>query len=305
MKANSRWAARLGMFGDLPARLAAHSLRVLPWFLEPVLTTGWTLLFFLLARGQRRAVRDNLRAMFPDWGAARATCGAWRVFRNFASTYVDGLRCETETGGVDWEVDGVAHMEELTERTDGCILLTAHMGSYDIAAPLFASRLKRPLHTVRAPEREPEAQRLRENEIRHKAQRHPNFHTLWNRGDNLLGMELARLLHAGDIVAVQADRVIFDVSPMEVEVEPGLRMRLPRGPLVLARVTGAACYPVFITRTGWRRYRVHFQPPLELPPRARDGDGAAAALWAGTVYRAVREHWSQWFVFEPVLARVK
>ena len=77
----------------------------------------------------------------------------------------------------------------------------------------------------------------------------------------MLGVELARLLGEGNIVAVQGDRVMFDVSPMDVEVEPGLHMRLPKGPLFLARATRAPCYPLFITRDGWRRYRVTVHAP--------------------------------------------
>ena len=296
------WSARIGVFGDLPGRLVTHSLRVVPWFMEPVLIAGWTSLVFLAAGTQRRAVAGNLRAMHPQWGIARATLGAWRVFWNFAVTYVDGLRCETGTGDFDWEIAGASHLEELANRSDGCILLTAHMGSYDIAAPMFSSRLKRTLHTVRAPEREAEVQRLREMEIQRQQERHPNFRTHYNRGDNMLGVELSRLLTAGDIVAVQADRVVFDVSPMTVELDDGLRIRMPKGPLVLAQVNRAPCYPVFIIRTGWRRYRIDCHPPFELPPRGRD-DGAIAKTWAEAVFLTLRRHWDQWFVFEPALSR--
>ncbi len=302
-KATSGWARRLGIFGDLPGRLAAQVLRVVPWFLEPVLIAGWTLLFFMLARAQRRAVAGNLRALFPQWGSLRATWGAWRVFWNFAVTFVDGLRCETGTGEVDWSVEGLVHMEDLANRREGCIILTAHMGNYDLAAPVFASRFKRMLYTVRAPEREPEAQQLREQELRRRELRHPNFRSLCNRNGNLLGIELARLLGEGNFVAVQGDRVIFDVSPMEVEVEPGLRMRLPKGPLFLARATGAPCFPLFITRDGWRRYRVTVHPPLELPPRQRGADPQGAGIWAQAVFGPARRHWNQWFVFEPLLFR--
>jgi lauroyl/myristoyl acyltransferase len=300
----SSWAGRIGVFGDLPGRLAAHVLRVVPWFLEPVLIGGWTLLFFIVAKSQRRAVAGNLRAMFPEWGMLRATLGAWRVFWNFALTFVDGLRCETGTGEVDWAVEGLAHMEDLAGRREGCIILTAHMGNYDIAAPMFANRFNRTLYTVRAPEREPNARRHREREMRRREERHPNFRTLYNRDGNLLGVELARLLGEGNFVAVQGDRVLFDVSPMEVEVEPGLRMRLPKGPLFLARVTGAPCFPLFITRHGWRRYRVTVHPPLQLPPRQRGEDPEAAKIWAAAVFGTARGHWNQWFVFEPLLTRV-
>jgi phosphatidylinositol dimannoside acyltransferase len=303
-KQKSRWAARCGVFGDLPTRCMTHGLRVVPGFLEPVLIGGWTLLFFLIARPQRRAVAGNLQALFPEWSRCRATVGAWRVFWNFALTFVDAQRCETATGAVDWAVDGLAALEDLANRKEGCIILTAHMGNYDLAAPVFASRFQRTLYTVRAPEREPETQALRELEIRRKEAMHPNFRTLYNEDGNLLGVELAHLLGQGAIVAVQGDRVIFDVSPMEVMVEPGLNMRLPKGPLFLARATGAPCFPLFIVRDGWRRYRVLVLPEVKLPPRRRGVEDDATTIWAATILAVVREHWSQWYVFEPLMTRV-
>ncbi len=302
-KGKSRWAARCGMFGDLPTRLMLHALRVVPWFLEPVLIGGWTLLFFSMAKAHRRAVAGNLRALFPEWSAFRAKIGAWRVFWNFALTFVDAQRCESGTGAVDWAVDGLAELEQLAKRKEGGIILTAHMGNYDLAAPVFASRFKRTLYTVRAPEREPETQALREQEVRRKESLNPNFRTLYNQEGNLLGVELARLLGEGHIVAVQGDRVIFDVSPMDVEVEPGLMMRLPKGPLFLARATGAPCFPLFIMRDGWRRYRVVVLPEVTLPPRKRGVDDEAGKIWAGTILKVVRSNWQQWYVFEPLVTR--
>ncbi len=303
MSEKPRRAVRFGVFGDLPTRFLTHALRVTPWFLEPGLVVGWALLFFVISGAQRRAVTGNLRAMHPHWSQPRAVFGAWCVFWNFSLTLVDALRCETGTGGVDWVVEGRAHMEELSARTDGCIILTAHMGNYDIAAPMFASRFNRTLYTVRAPEREPGTQRIRERQIRQMEAAHPNFKSLYNRSGDMLGIELARLLEQGNIVAVQGDRVMFDVSPMDLEVEHGLHMRLPKGPLFLAQATGAPCYPLFITRDGWRRYRVTVRAPLQLPPRRRGADDDSAMIWAGVVFQTARKHWNQWFVFEPVLSR--
>lgn len=299
----SRWATRCGVFGDVPTRLMLHTLRVLPWFLEPVLIAFWATVFFGLAKDQRRGVTGNLRALFPHWSKMRATFGAWRVFRNFALTFVDAKRCESGTGEVDWAVDGQASLEDLARRKEGCIILTAHMGNYDLAAPMFASRFDRTLYTVRAPEREPETQTLREAEIRRREVLNPNFRTLYNQEGNLLGVELARLLGEGHIVAVQGDRVMFEVSPMDVEVEPGLTVRLPKGPLFLARATGAPCFPLFIVRDGWRRYRVIVLPEVILPPRRRGTDDEAGKIWAATILSMVRRHWQQWYVFEPLVKR--
>lgn len=295
---------RLGLFGDLPTRFLRHSMRVAPWFLEPVLIAAWTTLIFALAKPQRRAVAANLRALHPRWGALRANGGAWRVFWNFACTFVDALRCETGTGAVDWEVEGVAAFDRLSRGTGGAVILTAHMGNYDLAAPLFSTRFGgRTIYAVRAPERRPELQAIRERELREREAAHPLFRTLYNTSDNHLGIVLANLLAEGNIVAVQGDRVMFDVSPMEVTLDDGLVLRLPKGPLYLARATGVPCYPLFIVRTGWRRYRVKVFPPLDLPPRVRGDDSAAAKLWAEAILQVCRPQWAQWFVFEEMLHR--
>ncbi|MBK1883943.1 lysophospholipid acyltransferase family protein [Luteolibacter pohnpeiensis] len=299
----TRLSRRLGVFGDLPTRAARGAMHLVPWFLEPPLVAGWTAIFFVIASKQRRAVTTNLRALFPEWSRARAIWGAWRVFWNFSVTFVDGLRCETETGGVDWSVEGQKWFEDLAKKQQGCMLLTAHMGNYDIAAPMFSTRFGKPLFAVRSPEREPELQKIREKEMLEKQRHHPFFRTLYNEEGSMLGIELARILNEGNLVAVQGDRVVFEVSPMEVEVEPGLQMTLPKGPLVLARITHAPCYPLFITRIGWRRYQVKISRPLELPPRRRGDDSEATKIWATTLLEVVREHWSQWFVFEEVFRR--
>jgi len=294
---------RMGLFGDLPTRLLRHGMQVAPWFLELLLVPIWTLLFFSLAKSQRRGVMTNLRALHPEWSPWRTFTGAYQVFLNFAATHVDALRSETGTGSVDWIIDGVEHFRELAERRDGCIVLTAHMGNYDLAAPVFSGRFGRTLYAVRAPEREPEMQALREKELRDREAMHTDFRSLYNHGDGHLGVELANLLREANVVALQGDRVLFDVSPIEVEVEPGLIMRLPKGPLYLARATGAPCYPLFVTRDGWRRYRVTVFPELNLPPRQRGAADPAVVTWASALLKQIRNNWVQWHVFEPVFHR--
>lgn len=292
------------MFGDLPTRLLMRGLRVLPWFLEPLLVAVWTLVFFGVAGEQRRAVVSNLRAMFPDWSGRRALFGAYRVFWNFAGTFVDAMRSETGTGEVDWVIEGLEYFDQLAAHEGGCLILTAHMGNYDMAAPLFSSKFGKTVYAVRAKEREAEMQVIKEAELREKERLNPFFKTLYNDGGEMLGVELARLLNEGNVVAIQGDRVVFDVSPVEVEVKPGLMMKLPKGPLYLARITKAECFPLFIIRDGWRRYRVKVCPPVELPPRKRGrGDDPGLKAWTEALLQGVMPHWDQWFVFEPVFRR--
>ncbi len=190
----------------------------------------------------------------------------------------------------------------------GAILLTAHMGNYDVAAPLFAKKLSRPLNAVRAPERLAETQEWMEREL--ASQKSDHYRIRYNKSDRLLGLELAQAIGRGEIVAIQGDRVLFDVAPLAMTVYPAggesghaHRFQVPKGPFVLAQVTGAPIYPVFILRTGWRRYRILALPAFHCQAESRDRDAAidrAARHWVDEILLpVVRRHWAQWFVFEP------
>jgi len=294
----------MGVFGDLPTRFMRAGLRQAPWFLEPVLLAMWTTLWFLLIAPQRRAVAANLHVLLPGTSRPGNWLRAWRVFLNFAWTYTDATRCEAGGTGVDWVIEGVENFADLAGRREGCLILTAHTGNYDMAAALFSGHFGRTVHAVRARERDPAMQAIRNRELRSQEARHPWFRSLYNDPNSMLAVELTRLLAGGDVVAVQADRVLFEVSPTATPVGGGWQMRLPRGPLVLAQATRAPCFPLFILRDGWRRYRVRVLPRLEMPPRHRGSASAeAAAVWADLLLRVLREEWRQWFVFEPAFCR--
>jgi hypothetical protein len=154
---------------------------------------------------------------------------------------------------------------------------------------------------VRAPERHRESHEL-EHEKRER-DLSGNFVVHYNEPGNMLGVTLARAIGEGGIVAVQGDRVLFDVSPMKVPFREGVEWQVPRGPFVLALVAKSMIYPVFIIRLGWQSYRVQAQPPIQLPLQDRDRERAlndAAMQWTNAVRRVGERYWWQWFVFENV-----
>ena len=122
----------------------------------------------------------------------------------------------------------------------------------------------------------------------------------YNRPGNLLALDLAQALGRGEVVAVQGDRVLEDVSPVEVPLGDHL-WRLPRGPFVLALATRVPVFPLFILRTGWRRYQILVSPPLPPPANPRDREAAVremAGNWSNTLLEVARRNWWQWFVLE-------
>jgi lauroyl/myristoyl acyltransferase len=107
------------------------------------------------------------------------------------------------------------------------------------------------------------------------------------------------LLKRGEVVGIQGDRVVGDVSPMKVRC--GQRVfTIPRGPLLLAEMTKVPCYPVFLRRLGRLSYEATIGAPFS-QGGVRTTQAELAERWLGTMAAFLDEHWDQWFVFEPLV----
>ena len=86
----------------------------------------------------------------------------------------------------------------------------------------------------------------------------------------------------------------------------GKPLNVPAGPFALALAARVPIYPVFVVRTGRRRYRLMAARPIEITrSRNRDDDFArAVAQWMTELEDVVRGCWYQWFTFEPAWPEV-
>ena len=289
-----RWSLR----GDLPWRMLHAGVLGAPWFLEGLYGAFWSGVIGLCAHQPRRGLAANLAAL----GISHPQFRAWLAFRRFGEVAVDGIRSLNDEI-LEWEVEGREHLQSAMDSGLPVVLWTAHMGSYDVAASFFAHRLGTRMHAVRRPEMNPHLQAIREKSLRRMES--DNLVTLYNDGrEQTLALELMRVLRDGQWVALQADRALPGLSTFDVEAD-GIVWTLPKGPFVLPIVARAACLPVFIHRTGPRRYHVCFHP-MVTPPRQRDHKDASEKLaraWLELLVPTVRQAPDQWFVFEQVARR--
>lgn len=302
--------SRFGVFGDFPTRAVFRILRStprMPRFLETGLLHFCTFFVFLLARGQRNAIRKNLAVIHNDLSWAESYLGAYLVFINFGWTYIDGIRTRLGQKVIRWEIDGLEWFEEIRNTPGAVIILTTHTGNYDLAAALFSPKFGRNLHTVRAPERSPFLQEIRRKELQADTDRYEHFKVHYNSSNSLLGIELARLLADGELVAIQSDRVVADVAALKVPV-PGksASMQIPRGPMSLTMIAKCPCFPLHVVRDRHRHYRIIFQAPLAPIPakdgaRVREMDYAKA--WVASLMPFLQQHGLQWFVFEEAFVK--
>lgn len=296
--------SRLNVYGDFWMRYLFFGARHCPWFLEPVIAWSMGAAFFVALKKARFSVAANLAVIRPGRTLWQYVEDTFRVIQNFGWTLTDMAHVRQGHEIIDWEIVGQPYLDPLAGAGTGAIILTAHMGNYDVAAPLFARRLKRRIHIVRVPDRHAETQEFMKDRRTENLSECLTVH--YNEPGGMLAVELARLLQEGELVAIQGDRVLFDVSAQPVEFRDGIEWQLPRGPFLLSLVARVPIVPVFIVRMGWRRYRVIAGEPFVWKGDPRDRAGAqdtAAKWWSACLREVVQQHWYQWFVFERVFQR--
>lgn len=263
-----------------------------PLWTEPAIMAFWSGFFLLWGPG-RRGVMRNLTAIKPGSSAIANFFRCYRVFWNYAWTIADNVRFKELRTIPDWEFTGWEHFQAM-QSGGGAILLTAHMGSYDLGAHLFSETSSRRIVMVRAPEIDPETRRFEEQ---HTAE---GLRIEFNTRATDLALDLLDTVRDGGIVAIQGDRVSGPIAALPATLF-GKATTVPAGPFALALAARVPIYPVFVVRLGRRRYRLATSMPIEVTrTRDRSADlSRAVALWIAELERVVTAGWYQWFTFEP------
>ncbi len=278
-------------------RLHRWGVKILPAWGVAVFIVLFTSFFFVLLGRIRRAIAVNLDAVLGPCGWWRRQRRVYRTLWNFAWCLSE--RYERLTKGVESaeEVEGEDFWRQALASGDGLILVTAHIGHWEVGAMQVQ---KRHVHVVREEEMNPEAQAFVRELFAQQGESDFTMHFV--REDPALGMRLLRFLRRGEIVAVQGDRPRSSGRSCEVEIF-GRSLRLPVGPAALARAADVVLLPVFIFRRGRHRSRVVFRPPVRVNLPGRAGTTAAMAEIAGHVEWAIRQQPHQWFCFRALWPR--
>ena len=241
---------------------------------------------------ERAVVRANLARIAADLTdeAREALVGA--VFRNFAICFADLLTTNRRGPGdlarLLAAIEGAEHLDTALAGTRGVVVLTAHLGNWELAGRLLPLRHARPIHVVVAAEVDPGVERFLRGgpvPVRFVARTHPTA-----------VLSLVAALRRGEVVAMQGDRALGDRSDVGVRFF-GAEAPFPLGPFVLARATGARVVPAFCVLTRNRRYTIQVGPPMHV---GVGGERAALTEWVHILESAVRCHPEQWFNFFDV-----
>ncbi len=299
------WSRRLlGPFhvsGAFWFRSHRFGVRILPEPALRVVIALFATLFWITLRKIRDAVASNLEA-------ALGPCGWWERQRRIHRTFLTFSWCLSEryerlsTDKVfTVEAEGVEEWRERMSVGRGFILVTAHIGAWEVGSMLPASRDGRRIHVVREAETDPRAQQFIEGLIRSRG---GELYTTHFAEDAKLGMDLLDALRRDEIVALQGDRPRAGGRTVETRLF-GRPYPLPLGTAALARAAGVPIVPVFVFREGRLRYRCVIRPAIAVAQSAdRQGDlRAALESFAAGLEAAIRKEPHQWFCFRKLWKR--
>ncbi|MDQ2918414.1 MAG: lysophospholipid acyltransferase family protein [Verrucomicrobiota bacterium] len=272
-----------------------------PFYLQPSMIFVWTIFFFFFAAPQRRSIMRNLRFVSPKSSTLLNFLRAFRTLQNFAWTIADAANYKVNQTEFRYEIEGTELLDQLGHAR-GAIVLTAHMGNYDLGASLFAQKFNREISMVRAPEPDVRsAQHLTESVQRTGE---GAVKIAYSSDGALLSFDLLNALRQGEIVSIQGDRIIPGVATVEGQMF-AQTVRVPIGPFTLAQVAQVAVYPLFIVRAGYRRYKIIVREPIVVlrGGRTREEDiTPAVKKWCEVLQETIAQYGEQWFAFGDIFA---
>jgi lauroyl/myristoyl acyltransferase len=292
-----------------PGRLAVQSVfwrrRIdwvvlyLPAWLHPPLILLSTLIFFSAAASARRTVLNHLAVIFPGSAAPANWIRAFGVFHDFAWTLTDSAVYRLLKKPFRYELEGDEFLDQLAAGA-GAIVLTAHMGNYDLGSAVFVEKLHREIRMVRAPEPDAAAAAHLSEAIAESGG--GGVKVDYNINSGLLSFDLLNALRRGEIISIQGDRAMGSVAQFPAKMFNRTAL-LPSGPIVLALTAEVPIYPIFVVRCGHRAYRFITRPPIVCARSSdsREKDIAASMQqWADVLAAVIQQYWPQWHAFTPV-----
>ena len=280
-------------------RFHQWGMRILPsWAVGPAIVL-FTSFFFLSLRRIRQAIAANLEAVLGPCGWWQRQLRIWRTMWNHAWCNSERYERLSTDRPFDVQADGLENWPDSAAMDRGLVLVTAHVGAWDVGSYLPQTTEQRHVHVVREQEMDPEAQEFIETLYRERTAEH--FTTHYSRDNPALGAVLLSALRRGEIVGLQGDRAATTGRTADAELL-GRPLRLPVGPAALARAADCLAVPVFCFREGRRRYRVAIRPPIEPEPTAdqeADLERITRRL-TEEISWAIRQRPNQWFCFREL-----
>lgn len=283
---------RLGAF-----RLALQTARILPRRACRAIGITIARRHFKKPSPARQAIEQNLAQAFHLTGPELQRLAAAN-FENFGGMLADyfysSVARPASINATLEEWRGWENLLAARAQGRGVILITAHLGNWELGGMLLALR-GIPMTVVTLQEPTSELSRWRE-EYRQRL----GIGTITVGGDPFAFVEMIAALRRNEVVAMLIDRPAAG-SGAGVQFF-GRETPFSTGPALLWQHTGAAVMPAFVLGTASERYLSFIDPPVPLEksddPRA---DVTSNTQRIATAFETIiRAHPEQWYNYVPL-----
>ncbi len=170
----------------------------------------------------------------------------------------------------------------------GAVLITAHMGSFEVGLAALAAEEKR-VHVVFKRDAVPAFDRLRRR-LRNQI---GVVEAPVDDGSLAGWMRLREALLRDEVVVIQGDRLLPGQKGLDAEVLGG-HLALPTGPFKLAMSAGAPVVPLFSIRQPDGRVTIRIRPAINVTDVP-----TSLAQYAAELAAQLEAHPTQWLVLHP------
>jgi predicted LPLAT superfamily acyltransferase len=263
----------------LVAGIARHlGRRVVGLVMLP--TVAW---FLLTAKAARGYSRDYLRRVL---GRAPRLLDVARHFHSFAVCGSDRVVVLAgATRGLHVEVRRTPAVEQWTQAGRGCLLLLAHIGSFEVLRAPGALQRRLPLRMVMDREH---SRMLSSLLAELRPELVPMIIDADERGPGLV-LRIKDALDAGHIVCVMADRARGSEPTVEVDLL-GAPARLPAAPWIMAGALGVPVMLGIALYRGGGRYEAFIEDIAERVVLQRPDRMASARQYAQAYAARLEQH---------------
>jgi len=247
----------------------------------------------------RNILRENL-AIATGLAGPALDVMVHKNLRCFCGMLADYFRCAGDraerASALVGQWDGWEHLAAARERGKGTIVVTGHLGHWELGGLLLALK-GLPLTVVTLPEPSPELTRWREA-CRHRL----GIGTIEvGPGHDFAFVEMLRVLKGNGCLAMLVDRPYAGTGTAVRQF--GHHTQYSTGAAMLAGHTGAAVVPAFVLEMPDHRYRTVAGPAIEMENGPlRDTMQANVQRIADTFAALIRQHPEQWFNYVPLFS---
>jgi len=246
-------------------------------------------LIYLLDIPHRRIVRRNLRFAYPDWPQEHIQAISERTFQNIGITITEifqaaSFSCDDLLGKIS--IRGEGHIENALKLNRGLILVSAHLGNWEVGLQFLSCYMQMPITGV--------AKRIRYEPLNRRlnALRTRFGLKIINKKGALPQMRQA--LRRGEVMGL-----LIDQSKRSESVDVrffGHTVTAPSAAAMLALRCKSPVVPIFCVREAGYKLAFYAEPPLEIK-RTHDLRSDLATntqMMTDIIEKMIRKYPDQW-----------